>query len=331
MKKENTIYLFSNNFKLKQTENGEYKFVAVKVNEYKNTSYGDLKFTESDIRLMLKNFNNDVVGRMIDVYESDDHTTSDVEKITRAFVSNAKIIKDELVFYFKPIDKESNKILLKGKYQYISPEIQLNYKDKSGMIVGYTITSVLLTNNPFQKDLTPAYLLKNNEATSDNINNFNKKKRKVKKSMAEKGKSMLALKAETLNLKKEIELKDKEILNLKSDHKKEIEKLNLKIQEKDDLLLKSEQETFEKEVENFKTKHIQRGAITEAFWLKVTENGFDKDYFEKLKPGIESMPNECLMKLKSGATSYESPGEKKETAQDLVNEAKKKMPHKYKK
>ena len=115
--------------------------------------YGPLIVTDSYIDKVIENFKSDVLG--FKPYATLGHLTDspDPESIDgeRKRGDLQDIIKEgDVVYGLYDINSETYNLIKNGDYQYSSPEIQDNFRDKrTGEVIGPTLLRTALTNAPF--------------------------------------------------------------------------------------------------------------------------------------------------------------------------------------
>lgn len=115
--------------------------------------YGPLIVSDTYIDKVIENFNSNVLG--FKPYATLGHLTDspDPESVDgeRKRGDLQEIIKEgDVVYGLYNINKETYNLIKNGDYEYSSPEIQDNFKDKiTGKLVGPTLLRTALTNAPF--------------------------------------------------------------------------------------------------------------------------------------------------------------------------------------
>jgi hypothetical protein len=115
--------------------------------------YGPLLVTDSYIDKVIENFNSNVLG--FKPYATLGHLTDspDPESVDgeRKRGDLQEIIKEgDVVYGLYDINSETYNLIKNGDYQYSSPEIQDNFRDKrTGEVIGPTLLRTALTNAPF--------------------------------------------------------------------------------------------------------------------------------------------------------------------------------------
>lgn len=115
--------------------------------------YGLMSVTDEYIDTLTNNFKSNVLG--FKPYATLGHPTDSPDPASidgdRKRGDLEDIVKEgNIVYGIYSINKETYDLLKNGEYEYSSPEIQQNFKDKqSGKVIGPTLLRTALTNAPF--------------------------------------------------------------------------------------------------------------------------------------------------------------------------------------
>lgn len=115
--------------------------------------YGVMKVTDSYIDTLKENYKSNVLG--FTPYATLGHPTDSPDPASidgqrkRGDLEDI-IVEGDIVYGVYDINKETYNLIKNGDYEYSSPEIQQNFKDKvTGKSVGPTLLRTALTNAPF--------------------------------------------------------------------------------------------------------------------------------------------------------------------------------------
>jgi hypothetical protein len=115
--------------------------------------YGVMKVTDSYIDTLKENYKSNVLGfkpyaTLGHLTDSPDPASIDGER-KRGDLEDL-IVEDNILYGVYNINSETYNLIKDGEYQYSSPEIQQNFKDKAtGKLLGPTLLRTALTNAPF--------------------------------------------------------------------------------------------------------------------------------------------------------------------------------------
>lgn len=115
--------------------------------------YGVMKVTDSYIDTLKENYKSNVLGfkpyaTLGHPTDSPDPASIDGER-KRGDLEDL-IVEDNILYGVYNINSETYNLIRDGEYQYSSPEIQQNFKDKAtGKLLGPTLLRTALTNAPF--------------------------------------------------------------------------------------------------------------------------------------------------------------------------------------
>lgn len=115
--------------------------------------YGVMKVTDSYIDTLKENYKSNVLG--FTPYATLGHPTDSPDPASidgqrkRGDLEDI-VVEDDIVYGVYNINLETYNLIKNGDYEYSSPEIQQNFKDKvTGKLVGPTLLRTALTNAPF--------------------------------------------------------------------------------------------------------------------------------------------------------------------------------------
>ena len=128
----------------------QIKVPIAKVGQWKHEVYGDVSFTEKDLKQLQKNYKNNSTGftpyATFGHLDEEHHSTDSARK--RGDMKDV-VIEGDVAFGIFDVTEKVYESVLDGEYEYASGEFNRNFMDKEGNKVGTTLLRVALTNSPF--------------------------------------------------------------------------------------------------------------------------------------------------------------------------------------
>jgi hypothetical protein len=137
--------------------------------------YGVMKVTDSYIDTLKENYKSNVLG--FKPYATLGHPTDSPDPASidgqrkRGDLEDI-IVEDNIVYGVYDINEETYNLIKNGDYEYSSPEISQNFRDKvSGKLLGPTLLRTALTNAPFMPFNENKSVLLSSNVINDSTNN----------------------------------------------------------------------------------------------------------------------------------------------------------------
>ena len=136
--------------KLSLFKGNQIKVPLAKVGNWQHPSYGEVTFTEKDLKQLKTNYQKNATGFVPYVtfghLDEEHHSTDSARK--RGDMKDV-VIENDVAYGIFDVNEKVYESVLDGEYEYASGEFNRNFMDKEGKKVGTTLLRVALTNSPF--------------------------------------------------------------------------------------------------------------------------------------------------------------------------------------